>query len=59
MAQDVTSSYAVLKGDDSVSSERPWRFDKEATGGGIVIDGVSTSLTYPNRRLIRSLIDRN
>ena len=36
---DVTSSYAVLEGDDSVADDRPWRFDKETTGGGIVIDG--------------------
>ena len=36
---DVTSSYAVMDGDNSVPADRPWRFDKEATGGGIVIDG--------------------
>jgi UDP-N-acetyl-2-amino-2-deoxyglucuronate dehydrogenase len=36
---DVTSSYAVMDGDSSVGADRPWRFDKAATGGGIVIDG--------------------
>ena len=29
----------MLEGDDSVADDRPWRFDKETTGGGIVIDG--------------------